>query len=125
MKDQFKDRSSDNLVKCAIDIINELSERGVNLFQKVMNTYQNMRVTFRKFKNISRDIRKSRHNSTSLCSHTEVRFVTEFVKKVPEGYEAMQKKEEIDIEKDYQTIGYIINKHICCDCGILLFSNEP
>ncbi|MBA7625800.1 hypothetical protein ES703_33232 [subsurface metagenome] len=62
---------------------------------------------------------------TSLCSHTKVRFVTEFVKKVPEGYEAMQKKEEINIEKDYQTIGYIINKHICCDCGTLLFSDEP
>ncbi len=62
---------------------------------------------------------------TSLCKHKRVRFITEFVKKIPEGYNKMQKKEEIDIEKDYQTIGFIINKHICCDCGKLLFSDEP
>jgi len=36
----------------------------------------------------------------------------------------MQGKDDIDIERDYQTTGYIINKEICEDCGKLLFTDE-
>ncbi len=61
---------------------------------------------------------------TSLCKHTRVRFITEFIKEIPEGYNKMQGKDDIDIERDYQTIGYIINKEICDQCGKLLFSDE-
>ncbi|GAH74164.1 unnamed protein product [marine sediment metagenome] len=61
---------------------------------------------------------------TSLCKHTRVRFITEFVKKIPEGYDRMTKKEDIDIERDYETVGYFINKEVCDQCGKLLFSDE-
>lgn len=61
---------------------------------------------------------------TSPCKHTRVRFITEFIKEIPEGYNKMQGKDDIDIERDYQTIGYIINKEICDDCGKLLFTDE-
>lgn len=61
---------------------------------------------------------------TSPCKHTRVRFITEFIKEIPEGYNKMQGKDDIDVERDYKTIGYIINKEICDDCGKLLFSDE-
>ena len=61
---------------------------------------------------------------TSPCKHTRVRFITEFIKEIPEGYNKMQEKDDIDIERDYKTIGYIINKEICEDCGKLLFTDE-
>ncbi len=61
---------------------------------------------------------------TSPCKHTRVRFITEFIKEIPEGYNKMQGKDDIDIERDYKTIGYIINKEICEDCGKLLFTDE-
>lgn len=61
---------------------------------------------------------------TSSCKHTRVRFITEFVKEIPEGYNIMQGKDDIDVERDYKTIGYIINKEICDQCVKLLFSDE-
>jgi len=61
---------------------------------------------------------------TSPCKHTRIRFITEFVKEIPEGYNKMQGKDDIDVERDYKTIGYNINKEICDDCGKLLFSDE-
>ena len=61
---------------------------------------------------------------TSLCKHTRVRFITEFVKKIPEGYDRTTKKQDIDIERDYETVGYFINKEVCDKCGKLLFTDE-
>ncbi len=61
---------------------------------------------------------------TSLCKHTRVRFITEFIKEIPEGYNKMQEKDDIDIERDYKTIGYFINKDVCGQCGKLLFTDE-
>ncbi len=61
---------------------------------------------------------------TSLCKHTRVRFITEFIKEIPEGYDRMTKKEDIDIERDYETVGYFINKEVCDQCGKLLFTDE-
>ena len=61
---------------------------------------------------------------TSPCKHTRVRFITEFIKEIPEGYDKMQEKDDIDIERDYKTIGYIINKDVCDQCGKLLFTDE-
>ncbi len=60
----------------------------------------------------------------SPCKHTSVRFITEFIKEIPEGYNKMQEKDDIDIERDYKTIGYIINKDVCYQCGKLLFTDE-
>ena len=61
---------------------------------------------------------------TSPCKHARVRFITEFVKEIPEGYNKMQEKDDIDIERDYKTIGYFINKDVCGQCGKLLFTDE-
>jgi len=61
---------------------------------------------------------------TSPCKHTSVRFITEFIKEIPKGYDKMQDKDYIDIERDYKTIGYIINKDVCYQCGKLLFTDE-
>ncbi|MCK4321651.1 hypothetical protein KAX08_03940 [candidate division WOR-3 bacterium] len=61
---------------------------------------------------------------TSPCKHTRVRFITEFIKEIPEGYNKMQEKDDIDIERDYKTIGYFINKDVCGQCGKLLFTDE-
>ena len=61
----------------------------------------------------------------SNCKHTRIRFITEVVREIPEGYEEMQKRADVDLEKDYSTIGHYINKHICDECGELLFSDEP
>lgn len=61
---------------------------------------------------------------TSPCEHTKVRFITEFVKKIPEGYDRTTKKEDIDIERDYETVGYFVNKEVCDQCGKLLFTDE-
>lgn len=61
------------------------------------------------------------------CKHTRIRFITEEIKKVPEGYDKMQKKmekdENLDIE-DYDREGYFINKTICVDCDKVLATDE-
>ncbi len=60
MKKPFKQESSDNLVKQAVDIINELADRGVNFFQQIIDTYHKMRVRQEKIKNIARSIKKNK-----------------------------------------------------------------
>jgi hypothetical protein len=124
MSGKFKDKSSDNLVKNGIDIINELSERGVNLFQKTINTYQHMKGLSQKAVSIVHTIKRNKGNDQSNCKHRRIRFITESVKKIPEGYTKMQKRADVDLEKDYSTIGHYINKHTCDECGKLLFSDE-
>ena len=124
MSDKFKDKSSDRLVKNGIDIINELSERGVNLFQKIINSYQHMKGLSQKAISIVHNIKKNRKNNPSSCKHTRIRFITKVLKEVPEGYEEIQKRADVDLEKDYSSIGHYINKHICDECGELLFSDE-
>ena len=61
---------------------------------------------------------------TSPCKHTRIRFITEFVKEIPEGYDKMQEKDDVDIERDYKTKGYFVNKDVCGQCGKLLFTDE-
>lgn len=61
------------------------------------------------------------------CKHTRVRYITTDIKKIPEGYDEMQKKMEKDEnldEEDYERIGYFVNKEICADCGKVLFTDE-
>jgi len=65
-----------------------------------------------------------KEEKTSPCKHTSVRFITEFVKEIPEGYNKMQEKDDIDIERDYKRKGYIINKDVCDQCGKLLFTDK-
>ncbi len=60
MKKSFKEESSDKLVKQAVDIIDELADRGVNFFQQVIDTYKKMRVRQEKIKNIARSIKKKK-----------------------------------------------------------------
>ncbi len=60
MRKSFKEESSDNLVKQAVDIIDELADRGVNFFQQVIDTYHKMRVRQEKIKNIARSIKKNK-----------------------------------------------------------------
>lgn len=60
MRKSFKEESSDNLVKQAVDIIDELADRGVNFFQRVIDTYHKMRVRQEKVKNIARSIKKNK-----------------------------------------------------------------
>lgn len=61
------------------------------------------------------------------CKHTRVRYITEDIKRVPEGYDEMQKKMEKDENldsEDYERIGYFINKEICAICGKVLSTDE-
>ena len=52
MKKSFKEESSDNLIKQGINIICELSDRGINFFQRIIDTYNKLRRNSRKVKQI-------------------------------------------------------------------------
>ena len=52
MKKPFKEESSDNLIKQGINIICELSDRGINFFQRIVDTYNKLRKNSRKVKKI-------------------------------------------------------------------------
>ncbi|MBA7625799.1 hypothetical protein ES703_33231 [subsurface metagenome] len=60
MKKTFKEESSDNLIKQGINIICELSDRGINFFQRIVDTYNKLRKNARKVKKIIKDIKSNR-----------------------------------------------------------------
>ncbi len=66
MKKSFKEESLDKLVKQAVDIIDELADRGVNFFQHVIDTYHKMRVRQEKIKNIARSIKKIKRGKNDI-----------------------------------------------------------
>jgi len=55
MRKSFKEQSSDNLVKQAVDIIDELADRGLNFFQRVFDTYSKLKKDAAKVKQIIKD----------------------------------------------------------------------
>ncbi len=60
MKKTFKEESSDKLIKQGINIICELSDRGINFFQRIVDTYNKLRKNARKVKKIIKDIKSNR-----------------------------------------------------------------
>ncbi len=60
MKKSFKEESSDKLIKQGINIICELSDRGINFFQRIVDTYNKLRKNARKVKKIIKDIKSNR-----------------------------------------------------------------
>jgi len=49
------------------------------------------------------------------CKHTEVIFRNQFIKLIPEGYEKMEEKDDVDLE-DYETIDEQ-GVTVCNECG--------
>jgi len=58
---------------------------------------------------------KKLQKEVEKCKHTSVAFLTRTVKLIPEGFEAFNEQEDIDLE-DYQTT-YEEHKTVCDDCG--------
>lgn len=60
MKKTFKEESSDKLIKQGINIICELSDRGINFFQRIVDTYNKLSKNARKVKKIIKEIKSNR-----------------------------------------------------------------
>jgi len=55
MKQPLKNKSSDKLVEQGVNIISELSDRGINFLQSVIDTYNKLRKDVTKVKQIIKD----------------------------------------------------------------------
>ena len=60
MRKSFKEQSSDSLIKQAVDIIDELADRGVNFLQSVIDTYSKLKKDAAKVKQIIKDTKSKK-----------------------------------------------------------------
>lgn len=58
MSKSLKEKSSDNLIKLGVNIISELSDRGVDFFQEVVNTYNKLKKNTKKIGKIIKDTKE-------------------------------------------------------------------
>lgn len=58
MSKSLKEKSSDNLIKLGVNIISELSNRGVDFFQEVVNTYNKLKKDAKKIGKIIKDTKE-------------------------------------------------------------------
>lgn len=58
MSKSLKEKSSDNLIKLGVNIISELSDRGVDFFQEVVNTYNKLKKNTKKIGKIIKNTKE-------------------------------------------------------------------